>query len=284
MRNKYIDERIRQSLELKTSYTNSEKEDLWARIETKLTHPDIKTKAYESEKVELVANSQSSSTSSKAGRSSRKRQVWMKRIAIAATITLGLALAVVFSKTGQAMIQEVKKWLPLQKEVNQSLEGMTEQQNVKKQEVPGSIGDEKQVASYVIYIDEERYKLIRDQHESRIIPKTPLPARYPEVSMTIHQDLAISPEKMAHMIYKDLTDQYETVKPPEKVTEPLAGWKISARTGVKWDSPVITVYVTSNKINGSFIFRQTYFLEASEGHGARMFQMLKEFHIEVSEK
>lgn len=283
MRDKHVDERIQQALELGASYTKSEKEDMWTQIESKLNHTDRQIDKQELEKKKLMTNTQPSIQTTKANNKHRKSKVMIKRITIAATITLGLLVAGAFTETGQAMIQEVKKkWFPVQKEVTQTMEGMTEKVNVKKQEVPARNGESKQIASYVIYINDEHFKLVRRQNESRIIPNNPLPPDYPEISMTIRQDPEVPPDQLAQMIYKELQGKYKIVTPPERVTTPLAGWKIYGKSGNKWNDSVATVYVTSNQLDGSFIFWQNLFLEAQEGWGLRMEEMMKEFYIEVS--
>ena len=173
--------------------------------------------------------------------------------------------------TGTAFIKQLKDMFVPEKEITQSIEGTEEETEVVLQE-----GKD---AEYVIYMDEERYKLVKGENSDIITTKEPLEDRYPEVSMEIKQFKDVSPEDMVVTLETEIASTYTTVTETENVTEPVEGYKIHGISGSEWDSPVTNVYVIDNRHGGSFVITEKYFLEAAEGHGARFYAILQEFEI-----
>ncbi|MGK7378860.1 hypothetical protein ACSFXN_13585 [Planococcus sp. 1R117A] len=169
----------------------------------------------------------------------------------------------------------LEKMFEAEKEVVIHIEGMEEK--VKMQLNKGKNED------YVIYIDEERYKMIKGEADEPdvIITKEPLPDQYPEVLMTIEQVPEIEPDTLVDQIEAGLKEEFPDLREVEQVTEPVEGYQLHgiANGGQKWDDPVVHVYVISNGQSGSFVITERYFLEAAEGHGARFYATLQEFHI-----
>lgn len=190
------------------------------------------------------------------------------------TIAAAAAVILLFStqtNTGMALIKQIKDIFVSEKQITQSIEGMDEETEVVLQEGKDS--------EYVIYIDEERYKLIQGETSDIITTKEPLEEKYPEVSMEIKQITDKSPEDMVSTLEKELEAEYTNVTETERVTEPIEGFKLHGISGSEWDSPVTNVYIVDNKNGGSFVIREKYFLEAAEGHGARFYAMLQQFEI-----
>ncbi|MFJ8065812.1 hypothetical protein ACIQYS_14375 [Psychrobacillus sp. NPDC096426] len=174
--------------------------------------------------------------------------------------------------TGMAFIKQIKDMFIPEKEIIQSIEGTEETTDV--------ILQEGKDAEYIIYIDEERYKLIKGENSDVITTKEPLEERYPEVSMEIEQFKDLTPEEIVATKETELASKYSKVTATESVTEPVEGYKLHAiEGGTEWNSPVTNVYVVDNKNGGSFVITEKYFLEAAEGHGARFYAMLKQFVI-----
>ncbi|OMF28636.1 hypothetical protein BK133_18445, partial [Paenibacillus sp. FSL H8-0548] len=163
-----------------------------------------------------------------------------------------------------------KQYFEPEKKVIEEYEGMPEEKDIVLQDTE---------SGFVIYIDEERYKLVQEENQDVIVPKVPLEDRYPEVSMSIKQLKGILPEQAIAEQQQLLAEKYAKVEAPVKVTEPLEATLISAKDGQSWDSPVVKVYVLSNGHGGSFVITGKYFLEAAEGHGARFYYMLKQFTL-----
>lgn len=202
----------------------------------------------------------------------------MKKRVLPILLAAAAAILLVFSfqtEPGMALIDRVKEMFAPEKEVTQSIEGQDEETNVQL--------NEGKDADYVIYIDEERYKMIRGEGDEAdvITTKEPLPERYPEVTMTIEQVPDIAPDTLVGQIEEQLTAEFPDLREVEQVTEPVEGYQLHgiANGGMEWDDPVVHAYVISNGQTGSFVITERYFLEAAEGHGARFYAMLQEFHI-----
>jgi hypothetical protein len=98
--------------------------------------------------------------------------------------------------------------------------------------------------------------------------------------MEISQDKDSTPEELAAQFEEELKADFSKVDAAQKVTEPVEGITIHAIDGgTEWDDEVVNYYLVDNTQGGTFVIKQKYFLEASEGHGARFYNMLKEFTI-----
>lgn len=250
MRDEQFDEEMKRSLNKHTDSMLNHKEDIWRNIEEEL----------------FMAETSRKTTHGKRKKSASKRIGWIIGVAAAASI-IGVFTT---TNTGQAFVQQIKQYFEPKKQVQEHIEGTPEDKEIVLQDTK---------SGYVIYIDEERYKLVEEENRDVIVTKEPLGDIYPEVSMSIEQSENETPEQAIARIKQELAGQYATVKEPEAVTEPLEATLISAIDGQEWDSPVAKVYVLSNEKGGSFIITAKYFLEASEGHGARFYYMLEQFTI-----
>lgn len=207
-------------------------------------------------------------------KSRREKKVKKKSKIIPIIIAAAAGVMILFStqtETGSAFIKQIKDMFVPEKEIIQSIEGHEEETDVNLQEGKDS--------KYIIYIDEERYKLVEGEESDIITTREPLEERYPEVSMEIKQFTDITPQEMVSTLETELTSAYTKVTGIESVTKPLEGFKLHGISGSEWDSPVTNVYVIDNKNGGSFVITEKYFLEAAEGHGARFYAMLQEFEI-----
>ncbi|MPN40220.1 hypothetical protein SDC9_187756 [bioreactor metagenome] len=182
------------------------------------------------------------------------------------------ALAVViFSNTeyGHATANKIREIFVTNKTITQSLEGMDEESDVSLKE--GS-------SKYIIYIDEERYTMVSENGKDKIYSKIKS-ENLPEVYMEIDQVKGKSPKIVASEIERTLKDKYPSVENNGEVTDPIEGILISAYSGSNWNDTVIKYYFVDNKEGGTFIIKEQYFLEAAEGHGARFYNMIKQFKI-----
>lgn len=194
-----------------------------------------------------------------------------KWIVIALTATILIAvLFTIRGGTGSAIVRHIQSMLEPEKTVVQEIEGQKEETEVQLNE--GTHSD------YVIYLDESRYTMIKGEKADLIIVKEALPDHYPEVSMEIRQVPDMSPDELIDKVANELRIEFPELEEPEFVTDPIEGYQLHGIIGgQEWDSPVVHAYVISNGKSGSFIITARYFLEASEGHGARFNEMLKEF-------
>lgn len=189
-------------------------------------------------------------------------------VAVAAAILLAFSLQ---TETGSAFIKGIKDMFVPEKEIIQNIEGQDEETDVNL-----NVGAN---SDYIIYIDEENYKMIQGEDADIITTKEPLPERYPEVSMEIRQFPNDLPADLVKKVEADLKKDFPELREIEEVTEPVEGYLLHGLNGQDWDAKVVHTYVISNGKEGSFVITGKYFLEAAEGHGARFHHMLKSFEI-----
>lgn len=240
-----LDDRVKKEILDHTKDTPSAlKDDIWSQIDQEL----FQTKSQKE----------------------KKRKSKIIPIAIAAAVGV-MILFSTQTESGNAFIKQIKDMFVPEKEIIQSIEGNNEETNVNLQEGKDS--------NYIIYIDEDRYKLVPGETSDIITTKEPLEKRYPEVSMEIKQYTDITPQEMVMTLETDLASEYTKVTETESVSDPVEGFKLHGISGSEWNSPVTNVYVVNNLKGGSFVITEKYFLEAAEGHGARFYAMLQEFKI-----
>lgn len=252
-----LDLYLKETMIKNTNKMGKHKEEIWLNIENQLgINMDKASSKASINKERRIATKK------------KKRKKWILSSFLAASVMMiGLFIR---TETGQALVNDIKQYFVPEKKVVQEMEGMPEENKLVLQETK---------AGYIIYIDEERYKLIKEDDVDRIVPKEPLEKRYPEVSMEISQVVNKVPEEVAKDIQRELKKDYQQVKEIETVTEPVNGIRFSAIDGNEWNSRVSQIYLVSNEKGGTFVIQEKYFLEAAEGHGARFYHMLTEFQI-----
>ncbi|MEG6616666.1 hypothetical protein V6C27_09595 [Peptococcaceae bacterium 1198_IL3148] len=245
-----FDQQLKQSLEKNTDEVAALKEQTWENIEKQLFNTDSKG-------------------AEKSVKKSGKRLI----TAISSVAAAALVVLVLNTQPGHAIIQNIKEIFLPEKVVEHNIEGQTEQRNVTL--------EESKTADYLIYVDEEYYKMVSENGVDKIVPKNPLPENYPAVYMQIEQFKDRSSEDLAAQLEASLEDGYQ-LRAAQEINEPVVGKEIRAIGGTGGQSgsdPVVKYYVIDNQLGGSFVIEQRYFLEAAEGHGARFDQMLQEFYV-----
>jgi len=185
---------------------------------------------------------------------------------IAAAIAI---VAIANTQYGSAAVNKIKEMFTPSKTVEEKIEGIGEKKNVSLQE--GS-------SKYIIYIDEKLYSMKTVEGKDIITPKVKA-ENLPQVFMEIQQVEGKTPEALAAEKVKALKENYKRVENMGKVNEPISGILIYANSGSKWNDIVEKYYFVDNTKGGTIIIKQQYFVEASEGHGSRFDNMLKEFKI-----
>lgn len=199
-----------------------------------------------------------------------KRSTSILLILLVSAAILFVIVSFTINKDTSTSKQE-KESFPPNKEITQSIEGEEEQTEVTQNE--GTNVD------YIIYVDEERYKMTKGEEKDIITTIEPLPERYPPVSLEIMQIEDKDPEEVLENLKESLQQDFAELREVEEVTEPVEGYLLHGIDGNEATSKVVHAYVISNGENGSFILRENYFLEAAEGHGARFYHMLESFEI-----
>lgn len=267
MNDKKLDEDIKQTLLEHSDTMLEHKEAIWQNIEQELGIGEH-TSQMAKEHAETMITRQQRQTLEKQkskGKASKFIGWIIGGVAVASIIGI-----VTTTNTGQALVDNVKQFFEPEKKVVEEYEGMPEETEVVLQDTD---------SGYIIYVDEERYQLVKEEDQDIIVTKEPLDERYPEVSMSIKQVKGKLPEEVAKEVNAELVQQFSEVDEAIEVTEPLQGLMISAIDGSEWDSRVSRVYIVSNERGGSFVITEKYFLEASEGHGARFYHMLEQFEV-----
>ncbi|RIX49244.1 hypothetical protein D3P08_23185 [Paenibacillus nanensis] len=256
-----MEQKLKNRLREESRYDDKLKDEIWSQIELQLegsprTQDTIGTQAWEKPRM------------NNKGRTSRMKaiKIWTGVAAAAIAVAVFLTLP-----PGTAMMKSIQNWFAPEKEIEIEVEGQKEQ-------TQGQVHVD-EASRYAIYYDKERYKLVQEDGKDVITTIDPLPEPYPQVSLTIEQNLSKKPEELAQEIAEQLAKEYAEVREIEQVTSPVNGYSIHAIDGSDRLSKVITVYVTSNEQQGSFILTSRYFLEAAEGHGARFTQTLEQFEV-----
>lgn len=267
MEDKKFDELISKGLKNETDAAAALKDQVWKNIEQKILEHDVQ---------EFKASREQGVT--RMSTYSRKKKKKGKGRVAAAVVAAGIIIVSVVTfntETGQAFISQIRQMFEPEKQIVEQIEGMDENTGTKlhENESPDVLE-----ADYIIYVDEERYTASKKDGVHRIEAMIEGDI-YPDVYMEITQDVERKPDEIVEELRHQLLEEFPTVTEIEQVTDPVQGYQVRALAGQEWNSEVIVYYVASNELEGSFIFKQAYFLEASEGHGVRMNNMLKEFQI-----
>ncbi len=247
--NDRFDDKIKKALEYGTDNALSQKEEVWNAI---------KAKTYFLPKG--------------VSRMSRKRKKQKPIFKILAASTVAAALLLTFlveTEPGKAAIDKIKEMFEPQKNIVQDLEG-------NKEETVVELNHSKM--GYVIYVDKEMYDLVKSDEADRIVAKHQGEG-LPEVFMEITQIVDKAPSAVAADIENQLKTEFPIVENRGQVSDPIDGTLIRATTGNEWNDKVVVYYLVDNTQGGTFVIKQQYFFEASEGHGSRFYHMLKEFEI-----
>lgn len=200
-------------------------------------------------------------------------------IAIASILVIGFATFSLFTQPGQAVVQEIKDLFVAEKEEQIELEGDEETTNVKLHT------DE--TLEFVIYVDENSYKTEKTGETTRIVTKEALGENYPEVYMEISQVVGKTKAEIVEQIKEAIDSEKMLIFEEKEVQEPIESLMIlgierddetdDIRNG--WDTRLHNYYILEVSNEQFFMIKQAYFMEASEGHGARFDYMLKSFEV-----
>ncbi|MGB3926953.1 MAG: hypothetical protein WBL14_11415 [Caldicoprobacterales bacterium] len=247
--NDKFDDNIKKALEYGTSHVLDQKDQVWEAI---------KVRTYYLPKG--------------VSRMNKKRKKRNPFIKIMAASTVAAALLLTFlieTEPGKAAIDKIKEMFEPQKNIVQELEGNNEETQVELNH--SKMG-------YIIYVDKEMYDMVKTDDADKIVAKHKAEG-LPEVFMEITQIVDKDPNTVAADIENQLKAEFPIVENRGQVSDPIKGILIRATTGHEWNDKVVVYYLVDNTQGGTFLIKQQYFMEASEGHGARFYHMLKEFEI-----
>lgn len=256
-----MDQKLKKRLHEESQYDDKLKDEIWSQIELQLEGSPSRT-------TKKQAQAWEKANMNNKGRTSQMK--FVKITAGVAAVAVGVTVFLTLP-AGTAMMKSIQNWFAPEKQIEIELEG-------DKEQTQGQVHVDEE-SRYAIYYDKERYKLVQEEGKDVITTIDPLPEPFPQVSLTIEQDVSKKPEELAQEIAEQLASEYAEVREIEQVTSPVNGYSIHAIDGHDRLSKVITVYVTSNEQEGSFILTNNYFLEAAEGHGSRFRQTLEQFEV-----
>ncbi|MHA6481531.1 hypothetical protein ACX1C1_06450 [Paenibacillus sp. strain BS8-2] len=253
-----MDQKFREKFTSETEYPESWKDDIWGNLEARL---------------DLGKSRHDESADNRSRLYNKKKHSWTKGMKIAVGSAAAVVAITVFLTlpVGTAMMDSIQHWFQPEKKIEIEVEGQKEETNGQ--------AHVDQSSDYAIYFDKDRYKLVEGADRDMITTIDPLPAEYPEVSLTIEQKTEMLPEQLAKELAEELKGDYARVDAVERVTAPVDGYLVHAIDGNDRLSKVVNVYVVSNGKQGSFILSSNYFLEAAEGHGSRFRQTLEQFQV-----
>lgn len=269
-----MDRKLKEHLLKESQYPDHVKDDIWAQIEARLDGAPVEearrtttAASKRNSEAEIYESTTIHTDKKKRSNYTMKMIKWTTGVAAAAiAVTAFLAMP-----PGEALMKSVQQWFAPEKKIEVEVEGQ-------KEETQGQVHINEE-SRYAIYYDKDRYKMVQEEGRDVITTIDPLPEPYPQVSLTIEQDIDTQPEELAKEIAAKLAGQFAEVRGIEKVSEPVNSYLVHAIDGQDHLSKVISVYVTSNEQQGSFILTSNYFLEAAEGHGSRFYQTLKQFEV-----
>lgn len=257
---KGIDDNIKERMNQNIDVNKSDTDEMWDAIEGKLERPNAAPR------------------NSKSFFRSKPFMSFYTTAAAALMLFIGAQ-----TEEGSALVDKLKANFEPEKEVAVSIEGMQEMRTMSIPATRSFATDQVKEKKYVLYIDEERYKLIENGEVDRIVPTETLSENYPDVFMEIKRVSDQNPEQTAAFYNGLLNSTYDEVKDVIEVSEPIKGYMVQNIPLGEWDSVIERHYALSDGQGGTYVITMKYFLEAAEGHGARFEQMLKEFYVLGSE-
>lgn len=254
MKQNNLDEKIKQALLKQTEIDDSLKETTWEKINEEL-HRQAEHKK------------------------TPKRRKWF--ISFVAAVAMLFIVFGTMTETGRAMIQNIKDTFVPNKQVEIEIEGQKEPSNVQLE-----LNEQLQ---YVIYIDEDRYRMEEVDGADRVVPKEPLGDNYPDVYMEISERSIYGKDELMMEIEEQLNKDGVSLIKEEEVSTPLKATMLYALESnyvqdgeiidLAWDAIVHRYYVIFVEDDRAFIVKQQFFTEAEEGHGARFDVMLESFEL-----
>lgn len=142
---------------------------------------------------------------------------------------------------------------------------------------------------FSLYIDEESYYSYEQDGVYTVRPRLE-PENTPDCKMEISHMAHTSPEEAMELVRAQTAAQYASVKTQEdgalilsKENPPFSPDLLYASDGTDWDDAQREVLFADDGRGGTFVFEISYFLEAAEGHRARLLDMAATFAVDNGE-
>ena len=132
-----------------------------------------------------------------------------------------------------------------------------------------------ETAEFILYVDETVYRQSTENGVLVVEPQVDM-GDLPACRLEVSRQPDISLADAAAWAAEVLSETYDDVSEPESAADP-DGLAIAASGGLNWDSPQALVRLVEDRQGGVFVLYARYFLEATEGHGARFADMMATF-------
>ena len=204
---------------------------------------------------------------------------------IAAAIALVMILTFFQTAPGVAALEIVKEAVTSfietlfpPKDIPVNVEGETE---VKYQEAGGQEPEMQEdgtvvAPGFAIYYDTELYTMSEENGVTYIRFATD--NDLPPCEVEIKHISNVTPYNAAEAVRKEMADSWESVSEVRSL-ETREGLIFDFAAGMDWNSACGSVYFLSDGRDGCFQLTTRYFVEATEGHGARFSQMIQTFEV-----
>ena len=129
---------------------------------------------------------------------------------------------------------------------------------------------------FAIYYDTERYTMQEENGVTyiRFVTDNDLPPCEVEIRHIPNAD----PSDAAASANKEMAESWDSVSEVRSL-DAQDGYAFYYAAGTSWDSACGYVYFLPDGRNGCFQIAARYFVEATEGHGARFSQMIQTFQV-----
>lgn len=228
------------------------------------------------------------------------RKIFYRIVAIACLVVLFMAF-VPAGQTMAAWIREsieylLEQWFP-PREISVHPEGEEENST---HEIYGDLPKQSESipqetesateAGFAIYFDPEIFETEEQGEDYVIRQKQFLYTREdaindlhkPICEIRITQIQQTTPEEAAAKTREDFLVKYENMSEITK-SSLLDGLYLYGNTGLSADSEVVEAYFVDNGIGGVFVIKAVYYMEATEGVGARFHAMIETFEVLLPE-
>lgn len=163
------------------------------------------------------------------------------------------------------------------KNISVIVEGDTE---VTRQEAGGQEPDKQadgaNTPGFAIYYDPEHYTMTHENGVTYI--RFNMENELPPCEMEIKHIPHTSAESVTKEVRTEMSEQWDSVSDVCRL-DTREGLVFHYSAGKNWDSACGDVYFLGDGDDGCFQLTTRYFVEASEGHGARFDQMIKTFEV-----
>lgn len=136
-----------------------------------------------------------------------------------------------------------------------------------------------EAADFLIYVNEEQFGICEADGLYSIRSTSPPPEDFPECGLDIAHLAGVSPDEARLSAEEALESRYgEVSREEESAALPQCPY-LRASAGTDWDSEQAELWFVSDGQGGTFVLISRYFLEAEEGLGMRLRDMVSSFRV-----